>query len=427
MVNKKINLLYDATILVDGEYDNGCRSGIYFVALNVLKELVLRADVDVTLFTNPSKSAGLDNLIKRKFPEQKNLYKARLGSRFIYSLLLTIGKLRKKIFSVSPLRILLTLMSLTSALLYDTLFCKWSFLFRSNGFSTLFSPLTVAPWYLRKQNRIKKYTVLYDVIPFKIKEYESQKKFGWFAKLIKNLNSQDSYFAISQDAKKDFCEIFPQLDANKVHVTLLAASEQFRSIRSTVALTKLKEKYHLPKDKKFIFSLCTLEPRKNLVRAVRTFISFAEKNNVCDLVFVLGGGTWNKFEKLMKKSLDKPDAFDKYVVRAGYVDDEDLPIFYSYAEWFVFTSQYEGFGLPPLEAMQCGCPVITSNCSSLPEVVGDAGIMIDWNSDEQHVAAYEKYYFNDALREEYSRKGLERAKLFSWKKTVGQIVEIIGS
>ena len=110
---------------------------------------------------------------------------------------------------------------------------------------------------------------------------------------------------------------------------------------------------------------------------------------------------------------------------AGYVDDDDLPILYSNAEWFVFTTQYEGFGLPPLEAMQCGCPVITSNNSSLPEVIGDAGIMIDWDSDEQHVEAYEKYYFKEELRKENSRKGLERAKLFSWKKTVDEMVEVM--
>ena len=98
---------------------------------------------------------------------------------------------------------------------------------------------------------------------------------------------------------------------------------------------------------------------------------------------------------------------------------------YSNAEWFVYTSQYEGFGLPPLEAMQCGCPVITSNNSSLPEVVGDAGIMIDWDSDEQHIEAYEKYYFSDELKKNNSKKGLERAKSFSWKKTVDEMIKIM--
>jgi glycosyltransferase involved in cell wall biosynthesis len=107
----------------------------------------------------------------------------------------------------------------------------------------------------------------------------------------------------------------------------------------------------------------------------------------------------------------------------GYVDDEDVPALYSGAEWFVYTSQYEGFGLPPLEAMSCSCPVITSNSSSLPEVVGDAGVMIDYDSDEQHIRAYENYYFNPQLRAEYSEKGLARAKLFSWKKCTDLMVD----
>ena len=87
-----------------------------------------------------------------------------------------------------------------------------------------------------------------------------------------------------------------------------------------------------------------------------------------------------------------------------YTDDEDMEVLYSNAEWFVYTSQYEGFGMPPLETMACGTAVITSNNSSLPEVVGDAGIMIDWDSDEQHIKAYEKYYFDLDFRNTMAQK-----------------------
>ena len=102
-----------------------------------------------------------------------------------------------------------------------------------------------------------------------------------------------------------------------------------------------------------------------------------------------------------------------------------MPALYSGAEWFTYTSMYEGFGLPPLEAMSCGCPVITSNNSSLPEVVGDAGIMIDYDSDEQHIQAYERYYFDKNLRNEYAQKGIERAKQFSWQKCTNKILDVI--
>ena len=128
-----------------------------------------------------------------------------------------------------------------------------------------------------------------------------------------------------------------------------------------------------------------------------------KKNKIDDLVFVLAGGHWDTFLPVLHKEIDGMEK-DR-ILQVGYVDDEDVAALYSGAEWFVYTSQYEGFGLPPIEAMQCGCPVVVSNNSSLPEVVGDAGIMIDCNSEEQHVKAFEDYYFNKALRKENSEKG----------------------
>ena len=146
-----------------------------------------------------------------------------------------------------------------------------------------------------------------------------------------------------------------------------------------------------------------------------------EKNKIEDLVWIMGGAVWVSFAKeLARQGINWSK---KQILHVGYVDDEDLPALYSNAEWFVYTSQYEGFGIPPLEAMSCGCPVITSNNSSLPEVVGNAGIKIDWDSDEQHVEAFEKYYFDDEFRKQNAQKGLERSKIFSWKKSVETMLE----
>lgn len=140
---------------------------------------------------------------------------------------------------------------------------------------------------------------------------------------------------------------------------------------------------------------------------------------------MLGGGHWDEFIGKLEAQIDGLGNYKDKIIRAGYIDDADLAALYSGAEWFVYTSQYEGFGLPPLEAMQCGCPVITSNNSSLPEVVGDAGIMIDWDSDDQHIAAYENYYNNPKLREDMRARGLARAKQFSWDKTADLIINTI--
>ena len=187
----------------------------------------------------------------------------------------------------------------------------------------------------------------------------------------------------------------------------------------------VRQKYGIPLNGKYVFSLCNIEERKNLIREIKTFADFINKNHIDDMYFVLGGAKVQSFIEIFEKSIDSLDFVKNRIIRAGYIDDEDLAPLYSGAEWFVYTSQYEGFGLPPLEAMACGCPVITSNSSSLPEVVGDAGIMIDWDSDEQHIQAYEKYYFDKKLRAKMSKKGLERSKPKKKKKTVDVIVSKI--
>lgn len=130
--------------------------------------------------------------------------------------------------------------------------------------------------------------------------------------------------------------------------------------------------------------------------------------------------------KKIEDELSSLGDFKDKIIKTGYIEDEDLPILYSAAESFVYPSLYEGFGMPVLEAMQCGCPVITSNRTSIPEVIADAGIQINPEKDEELISAYEKMYFDESFRHECTRRGLERAKDFSWKKCVDIIVNTIG-
>ena len=163
--------------------------------------------------------------------------------------------------------------------------------------------------------------------------------------------------------------------------------------------------------------------RQNLIRAVKCFAAFIRKNNIDDLVFVLGGAHWDRFISILESEIENLNELKDKILKIGYVDDADQAALYSGALFFVYTSQYEGFGLPPLEAMSCGTPVITSNNSSLPEVVGGAAIMIDYDDDAAHIKAYEDYYFNEELRKENSKKGLEQARKFSWEKCADIMVE----
>jgi glycosyltransferase involved in cell wall biosynthesis len=200
---------------------------------------------------------------------------------------------------------------------------------------------------------------------------------------------------------------FPEHDSKKLAVVFLKYGVRYNA------------------NHKYLFSFCSLDIRKNLLFTIKCYITFIKKHKINDLYFYLGGvETVSFFDKLEEVANEFNEYHDK-IIFLGYVDDEDVNILYSNALFFTYISQYEGFGMPPLEAMQAGVPVITSNNSSLPEVVGEAAITIDYNSEDQCIKAFEDLYFNENLRDLYIQKGVERAKLFSWEKTAKIISDTI--
>lgn len=420
----KLKILFDATVLVDGDDLVGERRGIYFIAKKLLELLGRHNECQIILFASSFKIAGLSKIKEELCPKATIFKKIPFFGNFLHKRTIECRKKRMDNFDRIFVRKYYALWIIFYYGLNKIVYTLLNALYKPDNDVVFFSPRTAAPWYINRCPSIKKFIVVHDLIPYKLPEYYNQQKGGWFGDLIKNLNDSDYYFAISEATKKDYCGFSNKINSEHMNVCHWAADNRFKQHCDQLELKDVLHKYQIPAGKKFIFSLCTLEPRKNLIRTVVSFLNFVKKNKISDMMFVIGGGEWKNFRVELKKVIGN-NSFEKYVMHIGYVDDEDLPIFYSFAQWFVFTSQYEGFGLPPLEAMQCGCPVITSNNSSLPEVVGDAGIMIDWDSDEQHIAAYEKYYFNENLRKENSRKGLERAKLFSWEKTVDQMVRVM--
>lgn len=346
------------------------RTGIYFAVRNLFLTLVKRDEIELSLYINAP-------LTKKKLKELN----ADLG------------------VDISQFRQLLPSSDFS-------------------GQEAFFSALFAVPESIKKYN-LANFVLLYDLTTFLFPEhFESSCKNSWCATLCRSMNNQDHYFAISEYTRLDFLKYFPHIDPRSITATPIATNFEYHPNKNKKQQSVTRKKYNIPADKKYLFSLCSLQPRKNLIRAVRCFIKFIKKNKIDDLVFVLGGGAWGSFIERLEKEVPEYKKYKNKIIRAGYVDDEDLEILYSNAEWFVYTSQYEGFGMPPLEAMACGTAVITSNNSSLPEVVGDAGIMIDWDSDEQHIAAYEKYYFDPKFRQTMAQKGLKRAQNFSWDKTV---------
>ncbi len=207
------------------------------------------------------------------------------------------------------------------------------------------------------------------------------------------------------------------VNPDRVRAVPLAADESFRPVRDEERLQNLRERYSLPD--KFLLCLGTIEPRKNLARVLEAFGAIAGAFPECALA-VAGAQGWGNVG-LPQRAAEL--GFGPRVRFLGHVPEDDLAALYSAATAFVYPSLYEGFGLPPLEAMQCGCPVITSNVSSLPEVAGDAALLVDPNSVEAIAGAMYDVLSNPSLRCQMQEKGLRQAGHFSWRRCAEQTLE----
>ncbi|MEG2539419.1 MAG: glycosyltransferase family 1 protein, partial [Clostridium sp.] len=184
----------------------------------------------------------------------------------------------------------------------------------------------------------------------------------------------------------------------------------------------IKEKYNIEKD--FLLYLGGFSARKN-VRSILIAFSKIYKKLSKDLNIVIIGPSKDEHQKLTE--LAKNLGIEDRIQFTGYVPHEDLPLFYNACETFIYPSLYEGFGLPPLEAMSCRCPVITSNISSIPEIVGDGAYLINPRNIEELTTAIEKMVDDTALRSSYIEKGFTRSKEFSWEKTAKETLEVYNS
>ena len=211
-----------------------------------------------------------------------------------------------------------------------------------------------------------------------------------------------------------------KINPDRAIVTELAASGTFYQSANKAYNRKVRQKHAIP-DGPYILSLCTLEPRKNIEQVVRAFVALDAQENIRDLHLVLVGTKGWFFDKIFAEISNSAELKSRIII-TGFVADEDLAAIYSDALFFVYPSFYEGFGLPPLEAMKCGVPVITSNTSSLPEVVGDAGIMVSPGDLDALCQAMLKIYTNPSLQQQMQEKSLERAGRFSWERCGNETV-----
>jgi glycosyltransferase involved in cell wall biosynthesis len=228
----------------------------------------------------------------------------------------------------------------------------------------------------------------------------------------------DHLIAVSEHTKRDAIQVLG-ISEDKITVIHEAADEKYHVISDKKILAEVRRKYGVGEEP-FILHVGTLEPRKNLQFLVRSFARAKQFLGGTKLV-ITGKKGWY-YEGLFTL-VDELKLQDE-VIFTGYVEDEDLPALYNAAHIFAFPSLYEGFGLPPLEAMASGTPVISSNTSSMPEVVGDSGLLLPPEGEKQWADAMIKLNSDQTLRTELRTKGLVQAKKFSWEKCARETVAV---
>ncbi|SFM12825.1 Glycosyltransferase involved in cell wall bisynthesis [Paenibacillus sp. 1_12] len=225
----------------------------------------------------------------------------------------------------------------------------------------------------------------------------------------------DHIITDSWQSKLDIINLL-NIAEEKIDVVHLAADENFRFVSNSAPVLS---KYQIPD--KYILFVGTLEPRKNLLGLLQSYLLLKRKYDCPEKLVIVGAKGW-KFNPIF--DWVRENKLEDEVVFTGFIEDEDLPAIYSAATVFVMPSVYEGFGLPLLEAMQCGTPVIASNISSLPEIVGEAGLLIDPHDHSAWAEEIHQIVSNSAKRELYSKLGLERSKQFTWKQTAIETKQI---
>jgi glycosyltransferase involved in cell wall biosynthesis len=230
-----------------------------------------------------------------------------------------------------------------------------------------------------------------------------------------SIRKADIIVADSHSTKRDIIEYFGVED-EKIKVVHLGVESRFRPIEN---VEEYRLRNNLPS--KMILNVGTLEPRKNVVTLIKAFKELRGKGFE-DYKLVIAGDKGWLYEQIFKEV--EHSGLKQEILFRGVVSDEDLPMLYNCAGIFVYPSLYEGFGLPPLEAMACGIPVITSNTSSLPEVIGDVGIMVDPTDDKSLSDAMYSVLTDKELWQHMSNNGLQRSKIFTWEKAAKEILEI---
>lgn len=260
-------------------------------------------------------------------------------------------------------------------------------------------------------SRIRYVALVHDLIPLRMPELFTKKhlqRFKIFTAICKH--QADSYIAVSEATKADILD-YMKIPEEKIQVIYEGAGTNFTPERDVAAIKETMERFGIEGD--YLLCLSTVEPRKNMLRTIQAYEQYVLKNELPYKLVIVGGKGWNNGEIY---DYVKEHNLSGNVIFTGYVSNEDVKNIYAGATVFIYASLYEGFGIPVLEAMQSGVPVITSNVSSMPEVAGDACILVDPYKIDEIKNAIIKVLDSKELQNEMREKGITQAKKFSWRK-----------
>ena len=297
---------------------------------------------------------------------------------------------------------------------------RWK-LHRFSIYQSTFFPV---PRVIRDQPCVKCFNFMFDIIPIVLrKQYNNPRLTAIMWRIVDSIAVTDFTFAISECTKADLLKLRPDLDPERVLVVPLAADEYFEPDKDILPLNQVFDQLGLPTPCRFFLTVSSIDPRKNTVAVVQAFSDVMSVPDLSDVHLVIAGPKGYASRALDGYLSANPGLRHRIHV-TGYVSKETLKFLYASCEAFVYASSYEGFGIPVVEAMRMGVPVIASRTSSVPEVVGTAGILIDPCNPREISEAMKSVTENKALKIRLASQSRVRGAEFSWRKTVRRIVDV---
>ncbi|GAC1348076.1 MAG: glycosyltransferase family 1 protein [Ktedonobacteraceae bacterium] len=286
---------------------------------------------------------------------------------------------------------------------------------RKAGVDLFHVPYFAPPFFPRMPTVV----TIHDVIPLRLPLYRAGVKVEAYMRLVARAAHRATLIiTVSQHAKQDMMDAL-HLPAEGIRVIYEAAGDEYTPIADPTMLAAARARYGVGDE--YIFYLGGLDQRKNVPQLVRAFAQLCRQIENPHLQLLISGNPDGQMGPLFpdpRPAAAELGVSDRVLYR--FVEDEDKPAMYSGAKLFVYPSLYEGFGLPPLEAMSCGTPVLCSNRTSLPEVVGDAAITVDPDDLQAMVEAMHHILTDSTLRDDLRARSLEQAARFNWRKTASE-------